>query len=556
MELFGEQLAFSAGFFLLLALALALAFEFVNGFHDTANAVATVIYTNTLKPIIAVIWSGMWNLFGALGLVGVIYGIFGFATISGAVAYNIVALLPPELVLNTGSGAGFAMIFALLLSAILWNVGTWYMGLPASSSHTLIGSIMGVGVADSIIAGHGWIGGINWDQAYTVGLALALSPVVGFLGAGLLLLILKVCVPRKDLFSAPPDKTTPPPFWIRCLLVLTCTLVSLFHGSNDAQKGMGLIMLILVGIVPGAFARELGHRTRPSIQNTKAELVQVVGIITPMAKGTTLPEDQASGELTAYLKPSAGKATEKTFAAVATLSQSVITNLGTTTNFNSLPRETRIAVRTDMYLVDGALGKFGKKKAIADPAQAKAAGKAQGRHGQDHQVHPDLGEVRGRVRARLRHNGRLEADRGDGGREDRQVAPDLRAGRLGRVDGGGDDRPGRRPRPAGEHDPRAVLRHRGHHGGEPLGPADADADQHRAGLGADPAGLRVPRRDAVLGRALRDLPRVWDAVAMIRPYRPDSVVAVARRATAIGCAAAAGLRSPRPAWGSACGRSA
>jgi PiT family inorganic phosphate transporter len=377
MELFGESLAFSAGFFLLLALALAFAFEFVNGFHDTANAVATVIYTNTLKPIVAVIWSGMWNLLGALGLVGVIYGLFGFATISGAVAYNIVALLPPELVLNTGSGAGFAMIFALLLSAILWNVGTWYMGLPASSSHTLIGSIMGVGVADSIIAGHGWIGGINWDQAYTVGLALALSPVVGFIGAGLLLLILKVCVPRKDLFQAPPDKTTPPPLWIRCLLVLTCTLVSLFHGSNDAQKGMGLVMLILVGIVPGAFAVNLA--TNPAvIQNTKAELVQVVGIMTPMAKGATLPEDQASGELTAYLKPTAGKATEKTFAAVATLSQTVITNLGATTNFNSLPRETRIAIRTDMYLVDGALGKFGKKKVIADPVTAKAAGKAKG----------------------------------------------------------------------------------------------------------------------------------------------------------------------------------
>ena len=124
MELWGETLGFAAGTFLLLALALALCFEFVNGFHDTANAVATVIYTNTLKPIYAVVWSGIWNLFGALGLVGLFYALFGFGGINSAVAYKIVALLPTELVVNTGSGAGFAMIFALLTSAILWNVGT------------------------------------------------------------------------------------------------------------------------------------------------------------------------------------------------------------------------------------------------------------------------------------------------------------------------------------------------------------------------------------------------------------------------------------------------
>src|SRR5476651_2353485 len=181
MELFGEALTFGAAFFLLLALAMALAFEFVNGFHDTANAVATVIYTNTLKPWIAVVWAGCWNLAGVLWS-------------SGAVAYSIVALLPVELVLNAGSGAGFAMIFALLISAILWNVGTWYLGLPASSSHTLIGSIMGVGVADALMSGQSWMVGVNWDQAMTVGLALLFSPVVGFVGAGALLLILKVTV--------------------------------------------------------------------------------------------------------------------------------------------------------------------------------------------------------------------------------------------------------------------------------------------------------------------------------------------------------------------------
>jgi PiT family inorganic phosphate transporter len=142
MQLFGESISASTGVFLLLALAMALSFEFVNGFHDTANAVATVIYTRSLRPVVAVIWSGCWNLIGVL-------------TSSGAVAFGVLALLPVELVLNVGSGAGFAMVFALLISAIMWNVGTWYLGLPASSSHTLIGSIMGVGLANSLITpGH------------------------------------------------------------------------------------------------------------------------------------------------------------------------------------------------------------------------------------------------------------------------------------------------------------------------------------------------------------------------------------------------------------------
>src|ERR1700678_167531 len=250
MELFGETLTFVAGFFLLLALALALSFEFVNGFHDTANAVATVIYTHTLKPVYAVIWSGTWNFLGVLWA-------------SGAVAYSIVALLPVELVLHTGTGSGFAMIFAILVSAIIWNVGTWYLGLPASSSHTMIGAIMGVGVANSMMAGAGWAAGINWGKAQEVGMALLLSPLVGFIGAGLLLLILKVLVRRQDLYKA-PEKDSVPPLWIRGVLMLTCTLVSFFHGSNDGQKGMGLIMLILVGLVPGAFALNMATNTAAS----------------------------------------------------------------------------------------------------------------------------------------------------------------------------------------------------------------------------------------------------------------------------------------------------
>src|SRR6202049_415872 len=166
---------------LLVAVGMALSFEFVNGFHDTANAVATVIYTHSLKPQIAVTWSGIWNLIGVL-------------TSSGAVAFGIVALLPVELVLNVGSGAGFAMVFALLISAIIWNLGTWYLGLPASSSHTLIGSIIGVGIANALARGQDGTSGVDWGQATNIGKALLFSPIVGFVASALLLLAMKALV--------------------------------------------------------------------------------------------------------------------------------------------------------------------------------------------------------------------------------------------------------------------------------------------------------------------------------------------------------------------------
>ena len=381
MELWGESLTFAAGFFLLLALALALCFEFVNGFHDTANAVATVIYTNTLKPIVAVIWSGCWNLLGALGLVGWVLGWFGVVVGGSAVAYGIVALLPVELVLNSGTGAGFAMIFALLISAIIWNVGTWYLGLPASSSHTLIGSIMGVGVANALMAGHSWTSGINWEQAYKIGMALFWSPVVGFCGAGLLLLLLKAVVRRKDLYEAPEGKN-PPPLWIRCILVITCTLVSVFHGSNDAQKGMGLIMLILVGIVPGAFALNMGIDTK-TVQDTSAGMHQVVAITTPLSNAATVTKQEAITELSSYVKPGGPKATDKTFAAITIEAQAVSDTLANLTDFSTLPGEARTALRTDIYLVDESIGKLLKAKNgdqpfIADKTAAASLKKAKG----------------------------------------------------------------------------------------------------------------------------------------------------------------------------------
>lgn len=222
------------------ALLIALGFEFVNGFHDTANAVATVIYTHSLPAPVAVLWSGFFNFLGVL-------------LSSGLVAFGIIALLPVELILQVGSGAGFAMIFALLIAAILWNLGTWWFGLPASSSHTLVGSIVGVGIANALLHGRAATAGVDWSQVEKIGMSLLISPIFGFcLAAGLFFLMKKLLAKRPELFEAPKGDQ-PPPLWVRALLILTCTGVSFFHGSNDGQKGMGLIMLILVGVVPMAY---------------------------------------------------------------------------------------------------------------------------------------------------------------------------------------------------------------------------------------------------------------------------------------------------------------
>src|SRR6204780_4690497 len=233
------------------ALLTALAFEFVNGFHDTANAVPTVIYTHPMEPPVAGIWSGMWNFLGVLAS-------------SGAVAFGIVSLLPVELILQVGGRAGFPMVFALLVAAIIWNLGTWWFGLPASSSHTLIGSIIGVGIANQLMSVKSGTSGVDWGQATNIGKSLLLSPLFGFVLSAALLLIMKFLVRKPELYTA-PTSNNPPPLWIRGLLTLTCTLVSFFHGSNDGQKGMGLIMLILIGAAPTAYAlnRAIPESTTP-----------------------------------------------------------------------------------------------------------------------------------------------------------------------------------------------------------------------------------------------------------------------------------------------------
>jgi PiT family inorganic phosphate transporter len=356
MHLFGETLTTSAALFLLLALGLALSFEFVNGFHDTANAVATVIYTHSLKPVVAVVWSGCWNLIGVL-------------TSSGGVAFGIIALLPVELVLNIGSAAGFAMVFALLISAIIWNVGTWYLGLPASSSHTLIGSIMGVGLANSMLSGgHEFGEGVNWSKVTEVFSSLLISPIIGFTLAGLLLLAMKAVIKRPELYTA-PDPEKAPPAWIRGLLILTCTGVSFAHGSNDGQKGMGLLMLILVGIVPATFALNLDTDAQ-SLQKLLATSHTISLALDQRYPGAALTPQQANAELSGFLKTS-GQQTPNTFPALAAVNHKIENTLAGKTNLNQLSKDERRVVRSDIYLVSESIGKLDKKHLITDGAEDK-----------------------------------------------------------------------------------------------------------------------------------------------------------------------------------------
>jgi PiT family inorganic phosphate transporter len=348
MEIFGQTVTVVTALFLVLALLLALSFEFVNGFHDTANAVATVIYTHTLKPVPAVILSGCLNLLGVL-------------TSVGTVAYSIVALLPVELVMNVGSGAGFAMVFALLISAIIWNVGTWYLGLPASSSHTLIGSIIGVGLANALLAGKSFGDGVNWSQVQGVFLALLVSPLIGFFGSALLLIIVKKLIKNPELFESPEPGSTPP-LWIRSLLVLTCSGVSFSHGSNDGQKGMGLIMLILIGILPAAFALNMDTSSL-DIAKIAVTSQKISPTFASHAPGVILTDDQAATELTSFLSAS-GKASPSTFAALSVKTSDIATGFANVTNFADLSATQRSTLRTDAYLVGESIGKLDKKKWI------------------------------------------------------------------------------------------------------------------------------------------------------------------------------------------------
>jgi phosphate/sulfate permease len=297
-----------------LCLLAACAFEFVNGFHDTANAVATVIYTNALRPWVAVVWSAFWNF------IGVFAGGIG-------VAMGIIYLLPVETLVDQNVYHGIAMVGALILAAIIWNVGTWYYGIPASSSHALIGSILGVGIAFSLLPGSQGTS-VNWSKATETGISLLVGPLLGFALTIGMMFLFKRFVPSKAIFKE-PHKRKPPPIWIRLLLITTCTLVSFFHGSNDGQKGVGLIMLILIGIVPFRFA--LDESKNPlDLRESLTKVEYVIGRIN-------------RADLTA--------ANQQSLAEIQAQTADLDHIFAGKTDIKQLPQQTRFEIRRDVLLL-------------------------------------------------------------------------------------------------------------------------------------------------------------------------------------------------------------
>ncbi|MFF7707108.1 inorganic phosphate transporter [Pseudomonas sp. NPDC007930] len=335
---------------LLLALGFVLAFEFINGFHDTANAVATVIYTKAMPPHLAVASSGLFNFLGVLlGGVGV--------------AYAIVHLLPVELLINVNTGHGLAMVFSLLAAAIAWNLGTWYFGIPASSSHTLIGSILGVGLANAWINHIPLADGVNWQKAIDIGASLVVSPIVGFLLAGALLIAMKKLRPNSKMHKTPEqrrklDDKKHPPFWGRLGLVLSAMGMSFVHGSNDGQKGIGLIMLVLIGIVPGQFVLDLSsttyqiERTRDATQHLSQFYQRNAATLGDyLALGKAQP-----GDLPGQFKCDPEQ-TEPTIAAL-------LANLNNVSDYHSMAPEHRIETRRYLLCLDDTARKVGKLPAL------------------------------------------------------------------------------------------------------------------------------------------------------------------------------------------------
>ncbi len=433
------------------ALLIALGFEFVNGFHDTANAVATVIYTHSLDPNIAVVWSGLCNLAGVL-------------VSSGAVAFSVITLLPVELILQVSYGAGFAMVFALLIAAIIWNLSTWWFGLPASSSHTMVGSIIGVGVANQLMNVHSGTSGVDWGQATKVFEVLLISPIVGFVCAGALLLLSKlfiltqwakhfavlfnanhkkplwmiptiaiagipgayiflwiapmvfgtfgspgmavwqpikyftswnppagliatmilvgiagwyliavfarIVIENADVLFTSPKGTTPPPWPIRALLIFTCSGVSFAHGSNDGQKGMGLIMLILIGTVPTAYA--LNHAvTAKDVQAFVTSSQAADKVINAHADQAAVMGADARATVTQYI--ASKQMQPDTMLALRELVNDLSNEVSIYKEYKAVPASQQTNVRNDMYVASEAIRLMLKSKNPAFTADETTA---------------------------------------------------------------------------------------------------------------------------------------------------------------------------------------
>ncbi|MBL7714516.1 MAG: inorganic phosphate transporter [Bdellovibrionales bacterium] len=349
----GAQDAVQGGHFWLLVLALLVAcgFEFINGFHDTANAVATVIYTKSLKPWTAVSLSGICNFLGVF--------------IGGtAVAMGIIKLLPVELLITNSLGVSLSMVFALLAAAIIWNFGTWYLGLPASSSHTMIGAILGIGLANAYASGAPIASGVNWSKAADIGLALLISPAFGFaLSAGLLLLS-KALMKNPEFHQAPKEGSTPP--WkVRSLLVTTSAGVSFAHGSNDGQKGIGLIMLVLIGILPQQFALRPSHGPGDlKVAAAASEKLNTILHSDEIRVAANQPNPSLSLIAPAYADSAHDHpALKPDLAAAASAAQKIRDRLDGKTSISDLNRTDRLEVRAQILQLDRKLGKLEEEHA-------------------------------------------------------------------------------------------------------------------------------------------------------------------------------------------------
>jgi len=264
---FISDLTTSGSIFLLICIAAVCFYEAINGFHDTANAVATVIYTKTMKPGFAVVWSGIWNFLG-VWMGGI------------AVAMGLIKMLPLNDLMAHGLGENIVLVMSILVSAIVWNLGTWYFGIPCSSSHTMIGSLLGGGFAFWVIHGGA---GVNWVKAKDIGLSLLVSPFFGFSMAIIMMYVLRTYIKNKAIFKE-PDAKKAPPLWIRGILVITCTLVSFFHGSNDGQKGVGLMLVVLISFMPMQFALD----SRIPLEQVQQSVTTVESVIHAIAPDSLL----------------------------------------------------------------------------------------------------------------------------------------------------------------------------------------------------------------------------------------------------------------------------
>ena len=323
---------------LIFCFVLVLAFEATNGFHDTSNAVATVIYINALKPVYAVVWSGLLNFVGVL-----VGGI--------AVAYALVDILPPDVLTPPDGSPAVPMLVSLFAAALFWNVLTWAFGIPNSSSHCIIGALIGVAASDSLLQARGLRQGVDWHQIVQVLEALAVSPVLGLVGAGGLYAILRLVVRRGHLFE-PPEGDKPPVWWLRGLLILTCTSVSFSHGTNDGQKSIGLIMLTIIGLMPAAYA------LNPQAPQQMAQMSQNAGQAIPLIQ--KYGDDQKEQAL-------------KSAMALQEAGPGIAKQPGPADPADAAARQTRAQVRGDVYDVLAQMKHVSEAEAASGDEKSTAA---------------------------------------------------------------------------------------------------------------------------------------------------------------------------------------